>query len=115
MISLLLRSRTSCALLALAAVLSGFLVWHTIDRSSAVRRAVTEYVANAELTAIRMELSELKRRNMVSDTAKRQLQTEIDKANAQAEAAVEELEHYVSAVEDNCVVHPDLVERLRDR
>lgn len=115
MMALILRSRTVCSLLVLTAVLGGLFVWHTFDRSSAVRRAVAEYVARSELTAIRVQLNELKRRKAVSDGASRQLKSEIDMANALAEAAVEELEHYVSTVETSCVVRPDLVERLRDR
>lgn len=115
MMGLLLRSRTACSLLSLAAVLGGFFAWQKLDKSSAVRRAVAEYVAHAELTAIRVELREFKRRQEVAVSAKQQLQSEIEKANAIAEAAVEELEHYVSTVEDTCVVHPDLAERLRDR
>lgn len=115
MIGLVLRSRAACSLLVLAAVLGGFFVWHKVDRTSAVHRAVAEYVARSELTAIRVELDELKRRKVVSDSAKRELQTEIEMANALAEAAVEELEQYVSTVETNCVVDADLVKRLRDR
>jgi hypothetical protein len=115
MIGLILQSRTACSLLAVTAVLGGLFVWHVLDRSSAMRRAVAEYVARAELTSLRVELDELKRRKSVSDGAKRQLQTEIEMAHAQAEAAVEELEHYVSTVEDTCVVRADVAERLRDR
>ncbi|MEM5581805.1 MULTISPECIES: hypothetical protein [unclassified Roseibium] len=115
MIGLILQSRTACALLAVTAVLGSFFLWHTIDRTSAVRRAVAEYVAKNELMAARAQLVETKRRKSVSDRAREHLQTEIDKATAQADAAIEELEHYVSAVEDTCVVHPGLVERLRDR
>lgn len=115
MISLLLRSRTACALVTAAALLGGFFVWHTLDRSSAVRRAVSEFVAETELTVIRAQLTELQRRQAIADHAKRRLQSEIEEANALAEAAVEELEHYVSTVEDTCVVRSDLLERLRDR
>ncbi|MCK7613589.1 hypothetical protein [Roseibium sediminicola] len=73
MIGVVLRSRAACSLLVLAAVLGGFFVWHEIDRSSAVHRAVAEYVARSELAAIRVEFEELKRRKAVSDGAKRQL------------------------------------------
>lgn len=115
MIGLILQSRTACSFLAVAAVLGGIFVWHRIDRTSAVHTALAQYVARAELTAARVQLEEARRRKTVSDSARRHLQSQIEKANAQAEAAAEELEHYVSAVEDTCVVRPDLVERLRDR
>jgi len=115
MMALVLRSRAVRSLLLLAAALGGFFVWHALDKSTAVHRAVVEYVAQSELTSLRVELNELKRRKDVSDHAKRQLLSEIEKANAEAEAAVEELEQYVSTVETTCVVHPDLVKRLRDR
>ena len=59
-IAWILQSRAACAALAIAAVLGGFFVWHKVDKSSAVRRAVVEYVADAELTAARVQLDELK-------------------------------------------------------
>ncbi|POF29588.1 hypothetical protein [Roseibium marinum] len=111
----LLRSRAACSVLAVAAVLGGFFVWHKVDRSGAVRRAVVEYVAKVELASSRAELEELKRRHAVAAGAAMRLQTEIEKAFAEAEAAEQELEHYVSTVEDSCVVEPGLVERLRNR
>jgi len=115
MIGLMLQSRTARSFLAAAAVLAGIFLWHKADSTSRVRRALAEYVANAELTAARVQLEELRRRQAVSDGARRRLQSEIETANAQATAAVEELEHYVSAVENNCVVGAELFERLRER
>jgi VIT1/CCC1 family predicted Fe2+/Mn2+ transporter len=115
MIGLILQSRTARSLLAAAAVLAGVLVWHQANTASRVRKALAEYVASAELTAARVQMEELRRRQSVSDKARRRLQSEIEEANAQATAAVEELEHYVSAVEENCVVRPELVERMRQR
>lgn len=111
----ILQSRLACSLLAVAVVLGGLLLWHKIDKSSAIRRAVVGYVAKVELASARAELDELKRRRAVSDKARRQLQSEIEKATADAEAAAEELEHYVSTVEDSCVVGSGLADRLRNR
>lgn len=110
-----LKSRAACSALAVAAVLGGFFIWHKVDKSSAVRRAVAEYVADAELTAARVQLEELKRRKVVTDRANRRFLSLIEQANAEAEAATQELEHYVSTVEDSCVVQPGLVDRLRNR
>jgi hypothetical protein len=111
----ILQSRTACAALAIAAVLGGFFVWHKVDKSSAVRRAVVEYVAEAELTAARVQLEELKRRKVVTDRANRRFLSLFDQANAEAEAAAQELEHYVSTVEDDCTVQRGLFDRLRNR
>ena len=111
----ILQSRTARTVLTIAAVLGGLFIWHKVDKTSAVRRAVVEYVAKVELTAARVQLEELKRRQDVTDGARRFLQTEIEKANAEAEAAAQELEHYVSTVEDSCIVQPGLIDRLRNR
>jgi len=110
-----LQSRAACSALAIAAVLGGIFIWHQVDKGSAVHRAVAEYVAETELTAARVQLAELQRRRAVADGARRRLQTEIDKATAEAQAAAEDLEHYVSTVEDGCTVQPGLIERLRNR
>ncbi|ERP93616.1 hypothetical protein Q669_01870 [Labrenzia sp. C1B10] len=114
-IAWILQSRTACAALAIAAVLGGFFVWHKVDKSSAVRQAVVEYVADAELTAARVQLEELKRRKVVTERANRRFLSLIDQANAEAEAAAKELEHYVSTVGDGCTLQPDLFERLRNQ
>jgi len=115
LVGLVLQSRTACSAIAIAAVLGGFFVWHQVDKSSAVRKAVSEFVADAELTAARVQLEELKRRQAITDGARRRLQSEIDRANAQAEAAAQELEHYVSTVGDGCTLQPDLFERLHNQ
>ncbi len=111
----ILQSRAACSALAIAAVLGGIFIWHKVDKSSAVRRAVAEYVAETELTAARVQLAELQRRKAVADGARHRLQTEIEKANAEAQAVAEDLEHYVSTVEDGCTLQPGLFERLRNR
>ena len=110
-----MKSRTACCALAIAAVLGGFFVWHNVDKSSAVRQAVVEYVAKAELTATRVQLEELKRRNIVVAQANQRFVSLIETANAEALVAAQELERYVSTVEVGCVVQPDLVGRLRNR
>ena len=115
MIALLLKSRAACSLFSLVAVIGGLFVWHQVDKTSAVRRALANYVAHSELQALRVHLNEANRRHAVAQTARKQLEAEIEQATAQAEAAAEELEHYVSTVEDNCVVDPGLRERLRNR
>ncbi|KZM47441.1 hypothetical protein [Labrenzia sp. OB1] len=110
-----LQSRALRMLIILAAVSGGFFVWHKADRSNAVRAAREGYVRQIELIAAQKQLEVLAHRQAIADTARRQLHTEIEKALAEAEAAEQELEHYVSTVEDNCVVKPGLAERLRNR
>lgn len=89
--------------------------WHQVDRSSAVRRAVAEYVADVELATARAERDELKRRRAAINTANRYLQTEIALAEAAALTANEELAHYETTVADVCRVDGALLERLRNR
>ena len=113
LVAWIFQSRTACS--ALAAVLGGFFIWHQVDKSSAVRKAVVEYVADVELTAARVQLEELKRRKVVTDRANRRFLSLIEQANVEAEAASQELEHYVSTVKDSCIVQPGLFERLRNR
>ncbi|WP_298963824.1 hypothetical protein [uncultured Roseibium sp.] len=115
LVAWILQSRTACSALAIAAVLGGIFIWHLVDKSSAVRKAVVEYVADVELTEARARLAELKRRKVVTDRANRRFLSLIEQANAEAEAASQELEHYVSTVEDSCIVQPGLFERLRNR
>ncbi|WP_299817487.1 hypothetical protein [uncultured Roseibium sp.] len=115
MLGAVLRNRTLKTLMILAAVSGGFFVWHKIDRANAVKAAREGYVRHVELVAAQKQLELLEHRQAIADTARRHLHTEIEKALAEAEAAEQELEHYVSTVEDNCVVKPDLAERLRNR
>jgi len=100
-------------LLAIAGFLCGLFLWHAADKARAVRFSKEGMVARAELTAARTQLEELRRRQAVTELARQRLQIEIEKANAEAEAVAEELEHYVSTIDDGCVVQPDLFERLQ--
>ncbi len=98
-------------------VLIGFALfaWHKIDKTSAVRLAVTGYVADVELSAKNAELAELKRRSAVFASANRNLLSQVAEADADAEAANQELEHYVSTVDNDCAVDGALLERLGNR
>ncbi|WP_428687391.1 hypothetical protein [Roseibium sp.] len=111
----ILNTPAGVILAALCAVSLAVFVWHKVDKSSAVRHAVAEYVADVELRAVRARLDELRRRKAVSDGANHNLQIEVNKVNAEAEASAQELERYVSTVEDGCVVQPGLLDRLRSR
>lgn len=107
----LLTSRAGIVIMIAAALFT----WHKLDKSSAVRRAVTSYVADVELAAKNAELAELKRRSAVFASANRNLLDQVARANADADAANQELEHYVSTVADDCAVDGTLLERLRNR
>ncbi|MBD1544888.1 hypothetical protein [Roseibium aggregatum] len=106
-----LTSRTGILVLICFALFA----WHKIDKTSAVRRAVAGYVADVELSAKNAELAELKRRSAVFVSANKNLLSQVAAANADAEAANQELEHYVSTVDDDCAVDGALLERLRNR
>lgn len=114
MMALLLKSRAASSLLTVIAIFGGLFVWHLADKTSAVRKAVAEYVAQAELQALRASLSEVSRRQAVTDFANKSLEIEMEQAKEQAKKATRELEHYVSTVEDNCIVDPALRKRLRN-
>lgn len=115
MIGLILRSRTACAGILAAAVLGGFFTWHRIDSAARVRVALAGHVARSELVSVRAELEEVRRRHAVAETARQRLLSDVEQANADAQAALEELDHYVSTVAETCVVRPGLAERLRER
>lgn len=107
----LLTSRAAIPVLIATVLFS----WHEVDKTSAVRRAVAGYVADVELAAKNAELAELKRRSAVFASANKSLLDQVARANADADAANQELEHYVSTVADDCAVDGALLERLRNR
>ncbi|WP_346908562.1 hypothetical protein [uncultured Roseibium sp.] len=106
-----LTSRTGLVILIATVLFS----WHEVDKTSAVRRAVAGYVADVELAAKNAELAELKRRSAVFASANKNLLDQVARANADADAANQELEHYVSTVADDCAVDGALLERLRNQ
>jgi hypothetical protein len=98
-------------------VMAGLAVftWHKLDRGSAVRQAVSGNVAKVELEALRAERDELRRRQAANRLANRDLQSKILDAEAEADAAARELEHYESTFDDTCRVDNPLIERLHNR
>lgn len=114
-LSRIIASRVGILVVAFGAAAIALLLWHHFDKSSAVRKAVNEFVAHAELVSLRVEKEELRRRRAVTDRANRRFSAEIQQAYADAEAAAEELADYVSTVADSCVVDADLLKRLRNR
>lgn len=100
-------------IVALAAL--ALFTWHKLDKGSAVRRAVSGYVAKMELETLRAELDELRRRRAAVRLANRDLQTKIQEAEAEADAAIQELEHYETTVHESCLVDGAHLKRLRNR
>lgn len=92
----------------------GLFTWHKLDKSSAVRGAVAEYVAGVELAAERAEKEALKRRLEKAVRARHQFEKAKAAADLRADQAIQELEDYESQVGADCVVDGHLLERLRN-
>jgi len=91
--------------------------WHTLDKGSAVRQAVVQYVAGVELAAAEAELAEMKRRAVAANVAAEQLQEKVAAAEGEAlrmSLAIEEWESS-NAINADGVVDARLLERLRGR
>lgn len=89
--------------------------WHSLDKGSAVRSAVTGYIADVELAAAEAELQQAKRMAKAAQNANRALQAALAVAEAQKAASDRELENYVSKVGADCAVDGVLLERLQHR
>lgn len=108
-------SRGASAASAVFVVFMALFAWHKIDKKSAVRQAVAEYVAKAEIAAVRAQLVEANRRTAVANLALVQVQERMQVIEVQAEqAAIEiqrsEVDNEIST--DGLVGH-SLFDRLR--
>ena len=113
---LLIRLATSR--IGIVCIIAGALfLWHKFDKSSAVRRAVAEYVAAEELAAVNSELRETQRRAAVTMAANERLRQAAAEAEEMAATAEQELEAYVQAnpIDPDCVVDDAVIERMRHR
>lgn len=109
----LLGTRSGVLMLAASLLLAGLYTWHRLDKSSAVRVAVTRYIADVELSAAEAELAALKQRAAALEAANFQFQVQLSEAEALAVRQKEELGSYESTV--TVVVDGALLERLRNR
>ena len=107
------RAGTTAAALALAA--GGLWVWHTLDKSSAVRTAVIEYVARTELETARAAVEEANRRAEIAEQATAALEERAATAERDAELFQQEIRAYERENEINPdgLVDPGIFERLR--
>lgn len=106
-------SRTGAILTAFLAVGAALFTWHKLDKSSAVRQAVSSYVADVELSAAEAELAVLKRRAAALETANFSFQQQLTESEAIRTKQAMELDDYVSTVD--AVVDRPLLERLSNR
>ena len=108
-----LGSRTGAVVIATLLIVFGFLLWHQFDKSSAVRKAVAEYVADVELSSARAELALLKKAHEATLAANEAYEAELAEAHSLFEAQELELETYVSTTD--AVVNDSLLGRLPNR
>tara|TARA_Y100000310_G_scaffold211266_1_gene212038 strand:- start:16642 stop:17007 length:366 start_codon:yes stop_codon:yes gene_type:complete len=81
--------------------------WHKIDKTSAVRSAVANYVADVELEAARAEIKEANRRLQVSEKTSAALAQRLTELDALAAANISEIEEYAESLEDIPACRPD--------
>lgn len=109
------KSRTGAILIAFLAVGAALFIWHKLDKSSAVRQAVTSIVADVELSAAEAELAALKRRAAALEAANFSFQRQLTESEALRTQQALELDAYVSTVGADCAVDRPLLERLSNR
>lgn len=108
-----LGSRTGAIVIAVAVLGGGLYLWHKIDKSSAVRRAVASYIADVELAAVNAELALTKKAHDASLAANQAYEAELAQAETLRTEQAMELDSYVSTVDT--VVDDALLERLPNR
>ena len=100
---------------AVAVFIVAAFTWHALDKGSAVRRAVIEYVAHTELAVATAEKRELQRRVAVYRRTNSTLNKQLDQADADNATAQQEIADYVEANKNvpSLRVGDDLFSRLR--
>lgn len=113
--NILFRNRTTSVVTSLIVVSLSLFTWHKLDKRSAVRAAVMEYVAQAELTAARAQIDEANRRAAIAEAASSRLQERVQAAEGEAIRIAREIQQY-EATNDLPIsgrVEPDIFDRLR--
>ena len=111
----LFRNRTTSMISGVVIVAVALFAWHKLDKSSAVRSAVSEYVAATEIAALRAQIAEANRRAAIANEAAERLQERVQAAQGEALRLAAEIEQY-EAENDIPIsgrVEPDLARRLR--
>lgn len=112
---ILFRNRTTSAISGVLIVAGLLFAWHTLDKNSAVRQAVDQYVAEAEITSLRAQIAEANRRAAVAEDATERLEEQAQVARGEAIRLAAEIEQYEAAndIPSSGRVEPDLFDRLR--
>lgn len=113
--SMFFRNRTTSVISALVIVAGVLFTWHKVDKGSAVRRAVMEYVADTELKVERARIAEIERRARIAVEAADQLRERTSAIEGELSALNGEIEAYEAETEIPASgrVGSDLVVRLR--
>ncbi|PIE15189.1 MAG: hypothetical protein CSA68_07515 [Rhodobacterales bacterium] len=111
----LFRNRTTAAITGVLIVGLALFVWHKLDKGSAVRAAVSEYVAAAEITALKAQIAEANRLAQVASEAAQRLDERAQAVEGEAVRLAAEIKQYEAenALPTSCRLSPDLARRLR--
>ena len=111
----LFRNRATSVISGVVIVAVSLFAWHKLDKSSAVRSAVSEYVAATEITALRAQIAEANRRAAIAREAADRLQERVQAAQGEALRLAAEIEQYEAEndIPTSGRVEPDLARRLR--
>lgn len=116
-ISFAFRDRKNTFVAALCLVAAALFAWHKIDKSSAVKQAVSGYVAATEIASLNAELSELKRRTRVAEEATHRFNEKTQVAAGELAMLKSEIEDYErqNPISPTCRVDDHLLGKLRSR
>ena len=99
------------------ALAGGLYAWHVLDKGSAVRSAVNNYVAADTIETLKAEKAELKRRNDIFASEKERLEQEVEARKAEQEQMKAELDEIIAnrTGEKHRPISDDVFGRLRNR
>jgi len=109
------RNRTTSVISALVIVALALFAWHKLDKRSAVREAVIEYVAQTELSAARAQIAEANRRAEIAETQAAQLAEREQVTRGELIRLHAEIEQYEAEndIPTSGRVEPSVFDRLR--
>lgn len=111
----LFKNRTTSVISSVLIIAAALFAWHTLDKGSALRAAVSEYVAKVELETARSEIEEMKRRAIVAEEANMRLNERVQAAQGEVIRAEREMQAYEAenSIPKSGLVEPDLFDLLR--
>jgi len=100
-----------------AIAIVGFFIWHALDKRSAVKRAIVEYIAETELKTLRAEKAEYQRRAGIFQRINSQLELEMASAETEHQAQLTEITEYAerNTNRGSLPLSDELFNRLRSR